>query len=98
MWSASARFPHEVRSEIPLASFERSVFTSCARGLGHPAHVTDRTAWEMREHMMISLWFGTAGSLDPKNAFLRDFIVSVSLRIAEGSVAAARGSPLASSG
>ena len=70
LWSASARFPHEVRSEIPSASFKRSVFTSCACGLGHPAHVTDRTAWEMREHMMISLWFGTAGSLDQKTLSL----------------------------
>ena len=87
-----------MRSEIPSASFKKSVFTSCARGLGHPAHVTDRTAWEVREHMMISLWFGTAGSLDPKNAFLRDSSAKVPHRIAEGSVAPARGSSLASFG
>ena len=42
---------------------------------------TKRIFWEMREHVVISSWFGIVGSLFPCEAFLLRFGMRVSLRI-----------------
>ena len=52
-----------------LGVFQKSASASCMRGLGHPACVTIRVLREMREHAVISLWFGIVSSLILNYAF-----------------------------
>ena len=49
---------------IPSAR-SKSVVASGARVFCHPAYFTILGSWEMREHLVISRWFGIDGSLCP---------------------------------
>ena len=63
LWSAVMSAPSEVGGEIPSARLRgRSAFETCARGLGDPPYITVQICWELREHVVISHWFGIVGS------------------------------------
>ena len=66
MWSAVIRSPSEVGGEVPSARF-RGQFFACARG--HPAYFKLGSFWKMREHVVISPWFGIVGPPFPSYAF-----------------------------
>ena len=78
-----------------MGAFQRSVFASCARGLGHPPCVTIRILWRMREHIVLSVCFGIVGSPLPSSlSFLASPQESPAAWVTTvGCVAVAKGSP-----
>ena len=81
LWSAVKSPPRVVGSEVPSACRRGLFFASGACRLCQSAYFTIRTFWELREHIVISFWFGIAGSPCPKYAGLFVCTARVSSRV-----------------
>ena len=80
MWSAVISSPSEVGGEIPSTRL-RGLFLQLA---GVASVIQHTSQLEMREHFVISFWFGIIGSLCPNYAGLLVYSERVSLRIGFG--------------
>ena len=81
LWSAVRSSPkrwevrfHRLVSEVVLSA-------SGVRGLGHPTYFTMRNLWAIREHVVISSWFGILDSPCACKAFLLRLCKGVVSRI-----------------